>query len=176
MHKAINRLKSNKAVGMYQVPDELLKCGKDITEMQLTCLFNPRWNTEDVPPEWRHGVIVPLPKKDTLTDCKNWQGITLLSVTGKVFCSVLLSRLKKSIIDQTLHEEQESFHSGRSCTEHISTRRNITEQCQNWKKFLYVNYIDFKKASESIHQNMLRKILKIYGISDKYINIFWVIY
>jgi len=58
------------------------------------------WQTNNVPSEWRNGIIIPLPKKGDLTDCINWRVITLLSVPGKVFSSVLLGRIKNAIDSQ----------------------------------------------------------------------------
>jgi hypothetical protein len=173
--KAISKLKNNKAAGLDGITAELLKHGKEVIIDELTNLFNLIWETEEVPADWRHGVIVTLPKKGNLSDCNNWRGITLLSVPGKAFCSVLLNRLKVKI-DQTLRQEQAGFRSGRSCCEQIFTLRNIIEQCQELQKPLLINYIDFKKAFDSIHRESLWKIARLYGVPDKYINIFKSLY
>ena len=173
--KAVNKLKKNKAAGLDGIPAELLQYGGEAVVKELSQLFNTIWHTEDVPNEWRQGVIVPLPKKGCLSDCNNWRGITLLSVPGKVFCSVLLNRLQKEV-DALLREEQAGFRAGRSCSEQILTLRNILEQCHNWQKPLHINYIDFKKAFDSIHRDSLWKILELYGIPSKYINIFKALY
>jgi hypothetical protein len=142
---------------------------------ELTHLFNLIWEKEEVPVDWGQGVIVTLPKKGSLSDCNNWRGITLLSVPGKAFCSVLLNRLKDEI-DHTLRQEQAWFRSGRSCCEQIFTLRNIIQQSQEFRAPLLINYIDFKKAFDSIHRESLWKIAKIYGVPDKYINIFKSLY
>lgn len=39
-------------------------------------------------------MIVKLPKKGDMTDYKNWHGVTLLSVSGKVLRITRLERLK----------------------------------------------------------------------------------
>jgi len=114
--KAVNKLKKKKAAGLDGIPAELLKCGGEALVKGMTQLFIIIWHTEDVPKEWRQGVIVPLPKKGCLSDCNNWRGITLFSVPGKVFCSVLLNRLQKEV-DAVLREEQAGFRTGRSCSE-----------------------------------------------------------
>ena len=173
--KAINKLKNNKAAGLDKVTAELLKHGREVVVGELTHLFNLIWEKEEVPVDWGQGVIVTLPKKGSLSDCNNWRGITLLSVPGKAFCSVLLNRLKDEI-DHTLRQEQAGFRSGRSCCEQIFTLRNIIEQSQEFRAPLLINYIDFKKAFDSIHRESLWKIAKIYGVPDKYINIFKSLY
>ena len=43
-------------------------------------LFKVIWDTEEVPEEWKEGLIVKLSKKGDLTKCGNWRGLTLISV------------------------------------------------------------------------------------------------
>ena len=54
-------------------------------------------------------------QKGCLSDCNNWRGITLLSVPGKIFCTVILNRMN-SEIDRHPREEQAGFRNGRSAT------------------------------------------------------------
>ena len=98
----------------------------------------------------------------------------VLSVPGKVFCSLFNNRLQKEV--DALLRGQAGFRAGRSCSEQILTLRNIIEQCHNWQKPLRINYIDFKKAFDSIHRASLWKILELYDIPSKYINIFKALY
>ena len=63
----------------------------------LLTIFNEIWNNETPPQEWRDGIIVKLPKKGDLGDCNNWRGITLLSSVGKLFCTILLKRIKRRL-------------------------------------------------------------------------------
>ena len=44
------------------------------------------------------------PKKGNLKDCKNWTGIMLLSIPGKVFNRILLEIMKIEV-DRLLREE-----------------------------------------------------------------------
>jgi len=118
---------------------------------------------------------VTLPEKGNLSDCNNWRGITLLSSPGKAFCNVLLNRLKDKV-DRILRQEQAGFRGGRSCSEQIFTLRNIIEQSIEFQSPLLINYIDFKKAFDSIHRETLWNIVRSYGVPEKYINIFKSLY
>ena len=39
-------------------------------------------------------MLIKLPKKGDLSYCKNWRGIMLLNKASKVFCRVILERIK----------------------------------------------------------------------------------
>ena len=62
------------------------------------------------------------------------------------------------------------------CNEQIFTLRNILEQCKEFQKSLVINFIDFKKAFDSVHRESIWEILKLYGIPHKIINIFISLY
>ncbi|KAK1804745.1 hypothetical protein P4O66_003597 [Electrophorus voltai] len=130
-------------------------------------LFKKCWQDQSVPSDWRKGVIVKLPKKGNTDDCNNWRGITLLLVPGKVFCSILLRSLQHAV-DEILREEQAGFRAGRSCSEQIYTLRNFIEQC--------IEFIDFKKAFDSVHRGSLWKILRAYSIPQWFVNVFQNLY
>ena len=87
-------------------------------------------------------MIIKIPKKGSLSDCNNWRGITLLSVPSKIFCKVILQRITQAV-DDLLRNKQSGFRKGRGCTENIFTPRNILEQCTEWNRELYVNFIDY---------------------------------
>lgn len=175
VEEAIRALKHNKAPGLDQISAELLKYGGTAVVQRLVELLNECWKNERVPDDWRKGVIIKLPKKGNLSDCNNWRGITLLSVPGKVLCTILLRRLHDEI-DKCLREEQAGFRRGRSCSEQIFTLRNIIEQSSEFQQAVIINFIDFKKAFDSVDRESLWNILQTYGIPQHYINIFRNLY
>nr|CAB3230289.1 craniofacial development protein 2-like [Phallusia mammillata] len=172
---ALKKLKNNKAAGLDQISAEMLKNGGNALIAQLTKLCNLCWKMQTVPSDWKKGVIVKLPKKGNLGICGNWRGITLLSVPGKVFCCVLLHRLKTSL-DEKLREEQAGFRYNRSCCDQIFVLRNIVEQCLAFQKPLFVNFIDFRKAFDSVHRNTVWQVLQKYGVPLRFIDTFKNIY
>ena len=173
--EAIGALKNNRAAGWDEITGEMLKHGGEDLVTKLTELLNSCWEKQDVPRDWQQGMIVKLPKKGNISDCNNWRGITLLSVPGKVLSRILLKRLRAAV-DARLREEQAGFRAGRSCTEQIFTLRNILEQCVEYQKSLAVNFVDFKKAFDSVHRHSLWQVAELYGIPGTFINIFKSIY
>ena len=89
-----------------------------------------------------------------LKECKNWRGITLLSVVSKVMGRIVIDRIRTGV-ESKLKKEQAGFRSGTGTTEQIFILRNIIEQSIEWQSSLYVNFIDFEKAFDSVHMNSL---------------------
>lgn len=47
----------------------------------------------------------------------------------------------------------------------------LIEQCSEWQRQLYINFIDFQKAFGSIHRDSLWKIMRTYGIPSNKVDI-----
>ena len=54
--------------------------------------------------------------------------------------------------------------------------RNIIEQSIEWQSSLYVNFIDFQKAFDSVHRDSLSLIMRSYSIPSKIINMVKALY
>jgi len=77
----------------------------------------------------------------------------------------------KNIVDPELRDEQAGFRQNRSCTDQIATLRIIVEQSLEWNSPLYINFIDYEKAFDSVDRETLWKLLRHYGIPEKIVNI-----
>ena len=62
------------------------------------------------------------------------------------------------------------FRQDRSCTDQIATLRIIIEQSIEWNSSLYVNFVDYEKAFDSLDRETLWKILRHYGVPMKLAN------
>jgi len=61
--------------------------------LEIHKLITSIWKKEKLPEEWKESIIVPIHKKRDKTDCNNYRGISLLPITYKILCNILLSRL-----------------------------------------------------------------------------------
>ncbi len=160
------KLKSGKAVRPDSIPAEALKADAETTVELLHPLFKKIWEEEQVPTEWKEGYLIKIPKKGNLSSCSNYRGISLLSIPGKVFKRILLERMK-DVVDPHLSDQQAGFRKHRSCTDQIATLRIILEQSLEWNSSLYVNFIDFEKAFDSVDRASLWRLLRHYGVRRK---------
>ena len=172
---AIERLKNGKSPGVDSITAELLKAHKELSAAKVHQLLEKVWKHEKIPDKWKRGLIIKLPKKGNLKECKNWRGITLLSVVGKILGRIVIDRIRNGV-DIRLRNEQAGYRKGRGTTEQIFILRNIVEQANEWQASLYINFIDFEKAFDSIHRESLWLIMQKYGIPDKIVRMVKVFY
>ena len=77
-------------------------------------------NTGCFPQTWSNGIITPIHKGGSKEDPKNYRGITLLNTGGKIFASILHSRLSEWLEERCLiSESQFGFRRNRSTTDCI---------------------------------------------------------
>ena len=173
--EAIKSLKNNKAAGPDNIPAEVIKADIDTSAKAFLPLITKIWNDELCPEDWKNGHISILAKKGDLTHCGNYRGIMLLSVPGRILSKILLNRIKKKV-NEKLRPNQAGFRPNRSTIDQITTLRIIIEQSKEWNSELFVNFIDYKKAFDSLDRKSLWKICRHYGIPEKIINIIKAIY
>ena len=143
--------------------------------MELGHLFYLIWREEKVPEQWKQGLICKIPKKGNLQQCGNWKGVTLLSIASKVMGKILISRIQDGV-GHRLRKEQAGFRSGRGKVEQIFILRNILKQVDEWNATMYFHFVDFEKAFNSVHRDSLWRIMKAYGIPDKFIGLVRALY
>ena len=157
-------------------PGKMLKYGEPLTSSAFLPLFELIWNTEEIPENWRRGIILPLYKgKGDRSECGNYRDIILLSVPGKVFARVLLERMRP-IIHAKRRSEQSGITSGRSTVDRILALCVLAQTRQEYRQPLYAAYIDLKAAFDSVDRDALFKLLEIIGIPLKLIRLFRGLY
>ena len=127
--EAVAMLKLGKAEGMDGISGEMIKMGGRAVIEWLIRVFNVCYRLGRVPEDWKKACIVPIYKgKGCKNECKNYRGISLLSIPGKAYGRVLIQRLMEET-EETIGEEQCSFRKGRGCVDQIFTLRQYVIRC-----------------------------------------------
>lgn len=175
VYKHITSLKTEKSPGPDGLSNEALRHGLPILLNPITNLFNKILDTEMVPKQWCTSDIILLYKKGNPLDVGNYRPISLLSCIYKIFSSILSQRIAQKI-DNAQTIEQAGFRSGFSTIDHIHTLGQVTSKYKEFNKPLYVAFIDYSKAFDSINHNAIWNALQLSKIDQKYINIIKFIY
>ncbi|CAH2218186.1 jg21858 [Pararge aegeria aegeria] len=94
----------------------------------------------------------------------------MLNSLYKLFSSCLLYRITPQIVNQQ-PIEQAGFRSGFSTNDYIHTIEQILEKYCEYQKPLYLAFIDYKKAFDTIFYDSIWEALDQNNINSVYINI-----
>ena len=130
-------MKNNKAPGPDNLNAELFKTDPAIAAEILLPLMLKVWEDKQIPDDWNEATIVRIPKKGALNNCNNWHGTTLLSIPSKSLAKIIINRLRR------FREDKAGFRKGKGCIDQIFALQNIIEQCTEWKRKLYFNFVKF---------------------------------
>jgi hypothetical protein len=116
-------------------------------------------------------LIVPLFKgKGSARDAENYRPISLLSIPGKVYALILLHRVCNQVESQLL-ESQCAFRKNRGLSDAVFTLRSIMHKCHRYNQPLYLAFVDLRKAYDSIPRDALWRVLSVYGVDKKVVDL-----
>lgn len=105
-------------------------------------------------------LIVPVLKKRKLQLMTSYRVISLMSIAAKAYKTMLLNRIYPEIF-KIFGPNQAIFRKQRSCIiEDVISKYNLD---------IHIKFIDFNKAFDSIHRNIMFTILRHYGIPEEVI-------
>ena len=139
------KLNIGKAAGIDGIHPELLKYDAGVLVEPLSQVLIQIWDTEDIPTDWKKGVIVKLFKTGGTADRNHWRGITLQFARSKVLYKVILNRIQIKF-DSVLRLEQHDFRPSRSCSDLIFSFRILIEESNEWQTEIIVAFIDILRA------------------------------
>ena len=171
---ALDKLKRHKAAGIDGILPDFLKDGKSCLVQPLCCLFNKILD-EGLPVFLSMGIIHPIYKKGDPDDPANYRGITV---------GMCITKLLAMIFDDRIHtwsegagvraDGQAGFRRDHRTVDNIFILRTLIEQCKGrdrnrtgQKKKLYVCFVDFKKAFDTVPRDLLWQALEDTGMGHK---------
>ena len=161
--KCIRNLNNGKASGMDNVLNEHIKSTCDIFLPVYEKLFNIILETGIFPQQWSVGCIHPIYKnKGKRGNVKKYRPITILSCLGKLFTSILNTRLNDHLEESMLLlENQAGFRRQYSTLDHIFSLHALIEILKTRKQKLFCCFVDFSTAFDSVWRaGLWHKLLK----------------
>ena len=132
------KLKNGKAACKDEITGEMIKGGGAREVNWIWRLCSKTFVSGVVPEDWKSAVIVPLYNgKGEMTECKNYRGISLLSLVGKIYVGILVDRVRRvngSLID----DKQRGFRAGRGCVYQIFILKQIDEKARDGTQCMWV--------------------------------------
>ena len=174
----IQALQPRKASGPDRILNEMLRFGSHKIKTAILKLFNIILNIGHFPDTWGQGIITPIHKSGDKYEPNNYRGICVSSNLGKLFCSILNSRLQNFLSEHNvLSKSQIGFTPQHRTTDHIYTLHTLIQKhVHHNKNKIFSCFVDFKKAFDSIwHHGLFLKLLEK-GIGGKTYDIIKTMY
>ena len=167
--RALDRMKSGKAVGPDLIPVEVWKClgreGIDIL-WDLMCKI---YHQEKMPNSWRNSIMAPIYKgKGDIQECSNYRGIKLISHTMKIYERIIEGKIRR---ETTVCEEQFGFMPGKGTVDAIFALRQTMEKYGEKQKDLHLVFIDLEKAYDRVPRQEVWRSMREKGVSEKYVKV-----
>jgi hypothetical protein len=165
----LGKLNFRKAVGSDGISSRILKVFAHSLSVPVARFFQQTFDMGILPPDWKHAIVCPIPKKGTRTSPGNYRPISLTSQLCKVFEHILVSNMHTHLAKHDLLTPyQHGFRKLKSC------ESALVSTLQGWAdpldQLLSVDavFLDFEKAFDRVpHRRLIRK-LNALGVRGAY--------
>ena len=164
----VNRLPKRKAPGPDEITAEMLQRAPEAALRVLHEAVNKALSgASDLTTVFKNGNIFLLFKKGDYDDPRNYRPIVLLSLIYKILTAIITDRLnhiteKYNLLD----DSQEGFRKLRSTSRQIQSLLWDREDAEARSKALYLVYIDFKNAFNSMDLEAIWAWLELMNVPD----------
>ena len=167
--KLIENMKLKKAPGYDGIQPEHIKYGGDVCITVLKNLVNSICLSENIPHQFKIGVIIPLPKagKDRIIQDNN-RGITLQGTVAKLYDKAILQRIQRWAKENNLIHELQGACQEKCSSLHTNwlVRESVAHYMERGST-VYVALLDVAKAFDTVWHNGLFYMLHENGMDKK---------
>ena len=176
LEEAISKVKSNKAPGPDHNANEVFRLLDGESRITLLGYYSQVWQAGEAPEEWKEALVVSIYKgKGSDTDPANYRPISLLNTIYKIFAAMLQARLAR-IHDGNLRSTQYGFRSQRSTAHPLFILRRAMEWSDQTATPLYLLFLDWKQAFDSVDHNAMLAGLRRFGLSQASLKLIHTLY
>ena len=172
LNETVDKLKTKKASGKDKLLAEFLKASPESTRELVLKMINLIYSTNIVPKSWCLGIITPIHKEGPKDDPDNYRGICIGSALSKVLSSMMNKRLTDyTQANGMINKAQIGFETLNRTSDHILTLKSLVNKYVNDKKGkLYVCFVDFRKAFDTVwHEGLFHKLQEA-NITGNFLN------
>ena len=117
--------------------------------------------------DWNGVYIVPLSKeKGEKCESSHSRGISLLSVVGNLYGTVLIKR-DMAGTECAIGVEQCGFRQGRGCLDQVFAVRQVCEKYLANGKDVFWVFMDLERAYDTIDRHDMWQLLRVYRVGGK---------
>lgn len=163
---AIKKMKWRKAEGSDGIVVEMVEALGEFAVNKITDIANKVYETGIIPQRMQESEFIVIPKKVGAVECSKHRTISIMSQVAKMVLKVIDERLKAKVAEH-VDEEQYGFRKNKGTRNAIFVLRTVIERAIEKQKDLYLCFIDFEKAFDTVKHDYLIETLKRYGVDGR---------
>lgn len=132
----------------------------------IELLFNTCLKERKIPDIWKHATVIPIHKKGSVTEAKNYRPISLTSIIGKLYEKIIRDRILDTIED-SITVRQHGFVSKKSCLSNLLEATDYINGQLAQGEPVDLFYFDFQKAFDTVPHDKLMTKLKNMGVNSQ---------
>jgi hypothetical protein len=141
----------------------MFKSAQSYIDKCLLKLYNAVLSSGHYPSRWSESFLVPIFKYENPKLPQNYRGIAVATCLGRIFNSILNTRLDKYLAENNvIHESQIGFSKKSRTSDHLFVLKCLVDKYINsGGKQLFVCFVDFRKAFDTVFVSGIRlKLLR----------------
>ncbi|CAH1239100.1 Hypp5710 [Branchiostoma lanceolatum] len=158
-------LKSDKATGLDQLNNRLLKSAAQEIAPSLTTIINASIQTSEFPEDWKNARLSPIHKAGDRDAPNNYRPISILPAVSKILERAVHTQLYDYMTtNNILSEVQSGFRPGHSTQTAVHLLTERWYKAMNEGELTGAVFIDLSKAFDTLDHTILLQKMSRYGI------------
>lgn len=152
-----------KSPGVDEIPNAFLRRYAEWCAKYLCIIFNKSLSRAEIPHDWKHAKIIPIPKSEDHSLLSSYRPISLLCTSSKLMEHIIFKHISVFIENNGLCDtRQHGFRRGMSTvTQLLETVHEIAATLDSQGQ-IDIIFLDFEKAFDRVsHQKLLLKLKPI---------------
>ena len=176
VERAVRGMKWRKAEGSDGVVVEMVEAAGSFAIEKITELANKIYDTGNIPKKMEESEFIVIPKKEGAVECGKHRTISIMSQVAKIVLRVIDERLRRKV-EETVDRAQFGFRKGKGTRNAIFVLRTIIERSIEKQKDLFMCFVDFEKAFDTVRHEVLVERLRMLGVDPADLrvmtNLYW---
>ncbi|EYC03671.1 hypothetical protein Y032_0092g2553 [Ancylostoma ceylanicum] len=170
----LRKLKPTTSCSSDGIPQVVFKRCADQLAIPVSIIVNLSLRTGILPDIWKHGIVVPIPKKCNASHVSDFRPISI----NAVICKIAEEFVRRKLLNFCLREhilpaEQYGFLQGSSTTLQLVACDHFSKKALIQGKSTDILYFDLSKAFDRL--NVSKLVLKLYDIGIQGFMLKWII-
>ena len=166
VQKVVKKARAKSSPGPNGIPYLLYKKCPNVL-MWLHQLIKSAWRNSRISDQWMTAEGVYIPKEQNSSDINQFRPISLLNVEGKIFFSVMASRLTKYLKENEYLDvsvQKGGIPGVPGCVEHATMIWDAIQRAKSEKRNLDVIWLDLANAYGSVPHKMIQLALEMHHV------------